>query len=341
MTLDLRIVLVAESTPPFVDQLRLCLWSIRRSAGRFAEAPVHVVFNERADARVTEEIQRRFQVHTTIGPRLSRSLRFTNRWNMFGAPGLHEADWVLQLDCDTVVTAALDPLADLLKHTKTDFIAAPEVKRQAWGCARLFAWASGRSRREIDDYRDASFPSDGYPVFNNGVFLIRGSRFKEFGRAVLPMTRHLYRKMRGTTWNPLQWAKIQWNRRFWKRPDAARFILGPYFPRVHTNQIAVPATLMKLGMRYALLPEEFHWREPGLPSGRTVRVLHYLGSVFPIGGKGRILDGVWIPRFMASDQPCWRLLAEQASRYLKENQERPAPGSLRAQHPERQASGVA
>ncbi len=317
--MKLSIVLVAEATEDFAAMLRLNLWSIRTNAGALSDAPITVVFNEREDGAFSAELRERFEARTVVAPRISTSLRFTNKWNCFRAPEIEHADWMVFLDCDTVVTAPLDPLREWLASTTAEFASAPEQSRQAWRLDRTLRQVTGRTPEEIEAFRHPDFVSDGYPVFNIGVFAVRGAAVPALAHETVRMSKRLHAKMRATTLNPIQWMKVQWNRRFWKRRRHHHLVIGSYFPRIHTNQVAIGATLLHLGMKYALLPPEFNWRNvEAPPDSRRVRILHYLGARFPIGEKGAVLRGDWLDRFSRSEHPGWRLLAEQVRAYKSE-----------------------
>lgn len=318
----LHITLVAEDNPAVANMLRLFAWSLRQNAGAAADAPVTIVFNERADESLTRELDSRFGVRSIVRPRISTELRFTNKWNCLEAD-LGSAEWMLFVDWDIAICATLDPLLERLAAApkSTGFFCAPEVLQQAWGMRHILKKHAGRTDAEIDALENPWYPSDRLPVFNTGVFAIRAERIPEFRQEIVPMCQRLHRSMRATTWNPLQWATVQWNRRHWKKPDASRRIIGSFFPRVHSGQIAVPTTLIKLGINFELLPHSYNWyylsRRYGEDTG--VRILHYMTSQFPGVDKEHLFEGGFFDRYRNSDNPGCRALANVVSDYNAAN----------------------
>ena len=313
-----HITFVAEAKPEYGPMLRLACWSIRRRAGALCEAPITVVFNERADLVLADELKSRFGVDSVVRERISTALRFTNKWNCLKVD-FRGADWMLFLDCDTAVVSRLDQLAERMSNEPVDFLGSPEITRQAWGLRSIFRKFTGRSDIELDAVAHDWFLSDRLPIFNTGVFAIRTSVVPAFEREIVPMCDRLFASMRGTTWNPVQWAKVQWNRRFWKNPSQHGWMVGSYFPRVHSGQLAVPATLIKLGIPFGLLPHAFNWRDRGVSIGedQPIRILHYLGSRFPFD-RTRMFEGEYFDRFAAGEHPGWRTLVEVVSAYNAE-----------------------
>jgi len=316
----IHIVYVAEATERFAQMLRLACWSVRRRGGSGAAsgAPITVVFNERGDDALSAELARDFGVQSVVRPRISTALRFTNKWNCLEAD-LGGAEWLLFLDCDTAIISPLDPLADRLAGARESFFCSPEHTRQAWGLRTILKRHTGRSDAELDAVAHDWFPSDRLPIFNTGVFAVRAAALPAFKAEIVPMCNRLHASMRATTWNPVQWALVQWNRRHWKKPDAAQRLIGPFFPRVHSGQLAVPATLIKLGIPFGLLPHADNWRDPVIRMGQSepIRVLHYLGSRFPID-RSDLFNGSYFEKFARSENPGWRALVEVVSAYNRE-----------------------
>lgn len=319
---DVHVVLVAEATPGVANMLRLLAWSLRARGGALADAPVTIVYNEREDPEVSRELAERFNVRTLVRPRLSTSLRFTNKWNCLEAP-LDGARWMLFLDWDIAVCAALDPLLHRLRTEgeSKGFFISPEFTRQAWGLRGILKKHARLTDEQLDAVANDWYPADRMPVFNTGVFALRADHIDAFRREIVPMCDRLHRSMRATTLNPLQWLKVQWNRRHWKKPDADRRVIGSFFPRVHAGQIAVPTTILKLRIPFGLLSHADNWRAPTCRFGDEtgIRLLHYMGSRFPEVDKTRLFDAHYFDRFENSSNEGWRALVEVVRAYNAAN----------------------
>lgn len=311
-------VITAEPTPAYANMAKLCAWSIRTRAGALADASISVVFNDELHADAAAELRGRWDVHIERRPRLSESMKCMNKYNGLFAAAAQEADWVILLDCDTAVVNPLDPLADWMRSGEHDFGASLVDSARVWGLDQLVMRHSNLSSAELTPHRTADRAR--LPYFNGGVIALRGTWLDLFRRAVIDYSHELFESMRAGGGHPVQWARVQWNRVMSRRPATERFIAAPFFHKGYADQIAIVLAMMKLRLRYRILPREYNWLDerfdPSEPD--PIRIFHYLGAYYPID-RERLFDGDWIDEFKSSAKRGRRTLAELASECAEES----------------------
>ena len=319
-----RFVLVTEDLPKYRAMTRLCVWSIRRRAGRLADAPISLVFNERVSDETRAWFRDDFRCDVSVRPRIEGIPKTSYKFNALLAPEIEPGEWLVYADCDCVVANDLGPLVDLtLAMAERDgigFASTPTNMKQAWGLDRIFARYTGRPRSSFERLRHPWF-LEGLPVFNSGVFVLRSEHAGSLFREVAPLCAEVMRRGRATSPNPLHWAKTQWNRRVWKGAWKDRLVIPPWYPRNHAGQIALPIALLRLGVEMGVLPHAYNWRMPGLGQGEDdpIRILHYCGHHrFPFD-RAEVLSGDYVDGFARSGEPGRVALAEAVRAYASEH----------------------
>jgi len=302
--------IVAEASPAYCAMARLLAFSIRSRAGRLASAPIHVIFNDRADPDAADELRGRWEAQVHALPRLSSTIGFLNKYNALNPACVAGADWIIILDCDTLVCESLDRLADWMNSTKEDVAAVPVLARTAWGLDDIFVRFSGVPRADLERMTHPWFVSS-YPYFNSGVIALRADHAPAFQRCVLDLTAALYREMSTSLSRPIHSLRLRWNRKVCKRADADRLVLGPFFTKFYAEQVGMSATILKLGLRYSVWPHAWNWRAPASGHGEDspIRILHYLGARYPIDRARMLDDDVVAQAALAHrDHPGWNAL---------------------------------
>jgi hypothetical protein len=325
-------MLVAEATPAFVEMTKLCCFSLRTRAGALAEAPIGVIFNDREDPAGAAFLRERLNVRVEVMPRVDTPVAYLNKFNFLKSSLVREVDWVVFLDCDTIVNQPLDELLPIMADESVGFIGAPDHKRQAWRLERIWARELGVRPESLDHLRHP-WHLAGLPVFNIGVFALRTRHAAELDKVAIPTILRYYQAQTTSKLRPLHYLQYKWNRRFWKRPDAERWIIGSHYPRVHGAQIALPIILHKLGVKMHTLPHGFNWHRsaPELGDDGTIRVLHYLKNYYPLDKPTMLTPPpgaalpAWIGERENDPSPGWRALAEMARAFVTAH----APGTRR------------
>lgn len=314
--MQVHFTMVAEPTLAYTNMARLCAWSIRNKAGTLANSPVTVVFNDKADPLTVKYLRDKLDVQTLVFPRLDPKLYFLNKYNMAKVPGLAECDWVINLDCDTVVANDLGSLFKLLEpQTDCQFGGVPVNEINAWGLDQIFRKHSNYTKQEIQNTRHPWFPCE-YPYFNSGVIAAKGSLVESLSNETINIACKLFKEMAATNINPLHWLRIKWNRKICKTKSADKFVLRPFFTRYYAEQVALTAAVLKLRVPYCILPHIYNWRKSGLNQGEEtpIRILHYLSALFPVE-REKLFTGDWLQKCAQSNNPGWRELYTIINQY--------------------------
>lgn len=266
-------------------------------------------------------------VQVTTRPRLSRLHKEVNKYNVLWTPGLEEADWILLTDCDVACAGPLDGLEALLEGL--DFAAVsdgvparsrrsprPPVLRYDY-FLRLF---SGLSGRELKQHAHPEFihqpPFTRYPYFNGGVMMIRGARLASFRETIVELSEQVFRQACRRQLNPLRWIQQAWNNAWFRSRHAHRLSLGWHMRQRYADQAVILPCLLKLGLRYTVLPHAYNWRyiEIGAKNPPPL-LIHYFEPALGIA-PDRILSRHWLDAFAHSNDEGRQALAGLVHDYL-------------------------
>ena len=165
-----RIGLVAEASESYLNQVKLCLYSLRKNAGALNTAPVTLITNGEA-LKPNEEsfLKKHFSpIEFKVCPRLG-AVPFSSKYNVFYAIDPSTYDVLMYMDCDTVVRKPLDHIIDPIKFGGAQFLC-----RRGGGSDRgmfvdfnvLVERFCGKDQKKICFEQQYE-----WPMFNSGVFL--------------------------------------------------------------------------------------------------------------------------------------------------------------------------
>ncbi len=119
----LRLGIVSETTSEFLNQVKLCLFSLRRNGGALRDLPVTLITNSEAlDSREVDFLKRHFSpIDFKTSPRLG-AIMHTSKLNVFYAIDPSTYDVLIFMDCDTVVRKPLDRIVDLIAQDDAQFV---------------------------------------------------------------------------------------------------------------------------------------------------------------------------------------------------------------------------
>ena len=305
-----------ENRADYRAMARLWAFSIRRRAGALADAPISIACNESVDEGFAREMKARYGAAVTRTDRISRTMRYVNKYNALSLPEIAGADWVMFFDADTVVVDDLGPLAGMLSSSEANVWGVGELPcDRVFGLERLYERFGRVPRARLAEYEHPWNPL-GLAYFNGGVWLVRGSQVLALRERVVALTLELFKSMRASSVNPLHWARVQWNRQVYKSRRAKRLVIEPYFPKFYSDQMAIAIAAASLGWKVGNLPRSYNWifDSPEQGENYPIRVLHYVNAMYPLE-RGALLEGEWAGRYAVSGEPGKAALAEVWRQY--------------------------
>ncbi len=309
-------VAAVENKPGYINMARLLAYSIRTRGGALADAKVTIVFNDQDDDGKTAALfrEKKLNVDCIALPRISREFHYVNKYTALHTPKLREsADWIVQLDADTVIVDQLDELANLLTNPDLDFAAVPVLDCPVWGLDRIIQKYTEATPAQLDKSIHPWFPTT-YPLFNGGVTFFRAQHLSLFRDQLLPLVTPIRNDMRlGGSPNPLRFLRNLWNRAIEKRPALHHLILSPYHAKNYADQIVQPVLIFKHDLNYHILPHAYNWRSPDAKQGEStpVRILHYLHARYPIDRDHLFNPNAdWLRQYSDSNNPGQNALAK-------------------------------
>ncbi len=307
-----RVGMVSETNPGFLNQVKLCLYSLRRNGGALAKAPVTLITNSEP---LTLNERRFFQTHFSpiefkTAPRLG-AIRHTSKLNVFYSIDPTSYDALLYLDCDTVVRKPLDGIVGPIEKDEADIV----CRRGGESDRNRFVDFDGFVSRFCGE-GGAKITFEGrqeWPMFNTGVFsatpaTVRGIRrdsveftyfiFDDFKRVEaierLPIVKYLFRR----------------------KLLPSRQKVRQAWP---IEQGAIALATIKAGLRVAYLQGKFNsWG-----GDRDFHVLHCFKSAYGFDRATMFSPSAdaWLEEYAASDIPGKVFLARIVREYVRDGLE--------------------
>ena len=312
--MDVHISMVGETGRGYTNMMKLLLYSLRENGGRLRDAPVTVSTNARAMSEADqEEIEQFAPVTVRVMPR-QHGEHFADKFNALYAPP-EDVDVLMYLDCDTVV---LNPLDDMVAgiDPETPHFRARKMGAPGARCAgpiepliRDHALTGGRTLHDVADDR---FPR-GYPLFNGGVMVMTQPAREALRVDASTIAYELYAERAQRSVRSLPEMLKEMGRRVIDRffPESDRSTYEYWV----AEQLGVALSVMKNQIPYELLDPRFNWVHPEAPdAARPPAIFHYMKGRHDVDREA-LFDGEWISRFLQSDSPTRRALAELAQAY--------------------------
>ncbi|MCP4397975.1 MAG: PqqD family peptide modification chaperone [bacterium] len=189
----IRLGLVAETRPGFLNQVKLCLFSLRKNGGVLRHLPVTLITNsqplsDRDAGFLTEHFS---PIEFKTSPRLG-AIPHTSKLNVFYSIDPSTYDILMFMDCDTVVRKPLDHIADpIMKHEGVQFICrrGGETDRNRFvDFDALVSRFCGQGRTNQIDFEG----QPEWPMFNSGVFLATSEAVSKIRRNSIDFTYQLF-----------------------------------------------------------------------------------------------------------------------------------------------------
>ena len=194
----LKLGIVSETTQAFLNQVKLCLFSLRKNGGALSNIPVTLITN--SDPLKSEERQffeeHFYPIDFKISPRLG-AIPHTSKLNVFYSIDPSSYDVLMFMDCDTVVRKPLDQIVDSFNNEDLDFVCrrGGESDRNSFvNFDELVSRYCGENRlRKI--YFEGE---EEWPMFNSGVFLGTSRAIRKIRRKSIEFTYLLFNEWQRT-----------------------------------------------------------------------------------------------------------------------------------------------
>ncbi|HHP7238706.1 hypothetical protein [Longibacter sp.] len=306
-----RISIVGESEPAFINMMKLLVYSLRSRAGGLADAPVTVSVNGRdipaADRRQLESMG---DVNVRAMPRQYGWL-FANKFNAL-FPEDTAYDVLLYLDADTCAFDDLQPMVAGLDPSVPQFrgrMMGEIGSRQAGPLDALIREFAVPPGADSEDVKDDRFPRD-LPLFNCGVMVMTRPAV-EVVRYDAPRIAHeLVSRRASSAVESLPGLFRETAHRLFARFFASR--QQTTYAYWVAEQLAVAFALLSNRVDYQILDHIYNWELPSSPDGRDLPALfHYLKGRHDVD-RAALFDGAWQEEYAASDSAPRRELVDMA-----------------------------
>jgi hypothetical protein len=305
-SLRLRLGLVSETTEAFLNQVKLCLFSLRQNGGALKDIPVTLITNsDPLDATQQDFFTKHFApIEFKTSPRLG-AIPHTSKLNVFYAIDPSTYDVLLYMDCDTVVRQALDGIADPILQGSAQFVCrrGGETDRNMFvdfnGLVNQYCRHAIKTRIQHEGQEE-------WPMFNSGVFLASSEAVQKVRRCAVEFTYRIF--------NDWQRADV-----LQKLPEEIRKSLKPN-PPVRQNwtieQGALALACINAGVSVHYLDESYNsWG-----GEEDFHVLHCFKSLYTFDRSSMFTASaeMWLEEYSASDVPGKVFLASTVRKYRQE-----------------------
>jgi hypothetical protein len=302
-----RLGLVSETTDAFLNQVKLCLYSLRKNAGALRDVPVTLITNNEP---IPEKEKNFLEMHFSpiefkTFPRLGATPH-TSKLNVFYGIDPSTYDVLIYMDCDTVVSKSLDCIIDPINNEAAQFVCRRGGETDRNQFLDFDALVTTLCGEKIEN-KIMFEGSEEWPMFNTGVFLA---------------TSEAVRKIRGNSIQFTYWLFTKW-----QRYDAIEklplinslYRLKVFKTRKKTSdtwsmeQGAIALACIKSGVKVRYLDDIFNTWGPT----ENFRILHCFKSAYKFdrGSMYSEKSRDWLKEYMNSDLPGKVFLAKIVLEY--------------------------
>ena len=298
--------LVSETSDAFLNQVKLCLFSLRRNGGALAGIPVTLMTNGRP---LSDQEAAFFKTHFSpiefrTAPRLG-AIPHTSKLNVFYSVDPSAYDVLLYMDCDTVVRRPLDQIADPIIDQGAQFICRRGGKTDRGN----FVDFDDLVRRYCGEGLTNKVFHEGqkeWPMFNSGVFLATSDAVRSIRANAVDFTYRLFN----------EWQRINALERL--PEDIRNQIEFRQLVRVSwpIEQGALALACIHAGINVQYLSEAYNsWG-----GGPDFHVLHCFKSLYQFDRATMFSDDAreWIADYLDSDIPGKVFLASEMLEYQRD-----------------------
>ena len=305
----LRLGLVSETTDKFLNQVKLCLFSLRKNGGALKNVPVTLITNsEPLDINEKRFFKKHFSpIEFKTMPRLG-AIPHTSKLNVFYAIDPSTYDVLIFMDCDTVVKESLDHMMDPIKNDGAQFVCRRGGKTDRNRFLNFNALVAKFCKQNCKNKISFNGGKE-WPMFNTGVFLATSEAVRKIRRDSIQFTYNLFNR----------WQKVN-------AIESLPFI--KYFYRLKLlktrqevwenwtiEQGAIALSCINSGINVQYLDEIFNsWG-----GDINFRILHCFRSLYKFDRSKMYSKNSqhWIKEYLKSEIPGKVFLAKSVSEFIK------------------------
>ena len=188
----IRVGLVTEANERFLNQVKLCLYSLRKNGGALKDVDVTLISNSEP---INEKEQKFLIDHFSpiefkTMPRLG-AIRHTSKLNVFYGIEPSTYDVLIYLDCDTVIAKPLDHILDPIRFDNADFLCrrGGETDRNSFtNFNALVKRLCGKNSSNKIWFNG----QEEWPMFNTGVFLATSEAVQKIRKNSIEFTYQIF-----------------------------------------------------------------------------------------------------------------------------------------------------
>ena len=305
-----RLGLVSEVRPGFLNQVKLCLFSLRKNAGALSDIPVTLITNSEplSDEEKTFFTDNFSPIEFATSPRLG-AIPHTSKLNVFYSIDPSTYDVLLFMDCDTVIFRPLDEMLNYIQQ------GAQFVCRRGGETDRnRFVNFNQLTNRFCGSGEKKKVTYDGveeWPMFNSGVFLALPEAVRKIRKDAVEFTYQLFNEWQRT--NTLISLPPSVKR-------AIKLLYKPNYPfrqNVTQNwpieQGALALSCIKSGVVVNYLDEKYNnWG-----NDEYLHILHCFKSLYRFDRRSMFSNesDTWLEEYQNSEVPGQRYLSQIVREY--------------------------
>lgn len=307
----IRLGLVSETRAGFLNQVKLCLFSLRENGGALSDIPVTLITNsEPLGAREEGFLNEHFSpIEFRTSPRLG-AIPHTSKLNVFYSIEPSTYDVLIFMDCDTVVRRPLDKIADQIRYEGAQFVCrrgGEKDRNRFLNFDGLVSRFCGRGLNNKILFEGA----EEWPMFNSGVFLATPDAVLRIRKNAVEFTYRLFNEWQRTNTLRSLPPSVQRALKLLYRPDhPLRQNVLESWP---IEQGALALACIKSGINVRYLDESYNnWG-----GDQDLHILHCFKSVYQFNRRAMFSDDShrWIEEYLESEIPGKTFLATIVREY--------------------------
>ena len=298
---------VGENSTSYINQLKLLLFSFRRNAGPYRDAPFTVIINGSApDPNEKRQIEQRFDARVRVMPRIAFYCPQANKFNYLYAVD-EEYDILVNFDCDTVVLRPIDGILSGLEPGELCFSGTAASDYLVWNTrALLRRYANITPQEAISVYGDklqffkprspkrmGGFRRAPFPYFTGGCYAMSGETVETIREDIVRIAHELSIYGRFCFRHQLV---FRVNRLLVRCFRNTPFTIGPHYKRVYSEPLALSLAILRHRVPINILDDRYNQYHLTEPEEGPACILHYTTRAYPLP-REELLTRRWVDAY--------------------------------------------